>query len=131
MKILLKVILTLSLLLSVSWANSTICSLEESSTGIKAIAWNNDTGVAKITDVLNDSHEGMVILIRKHNDDGNKINIYIKYDKPYFGDDAAEFIVFPIGKNKFRVIGVSYILKGSDKFLNTSKGNYSATCLSM
>lgn len=130
MKILLKVILTLSLLLSVSWANSTICSLEESLTGIKAIAWNNDTGIAKITDEFNNSHEGMVTLTRKHNDDGDKINIYIKYDKPYFGD-AAEFIVFPIGKNKFRVIGVSYILKGSDKFLNSSQGNYSATCLSM
>ena len=131
MKTFFKVILVLSLLPTVSWANSTICKLAESSKGIKAIAWDDDTGVAKITDMLNNSHEGMVTLTRKHGDDGYKTNIYIKYVKPYYGDDAAEFVVFPVRKNKYRIIGVSYILKGREKFLNTSKGNYSATCLSM
>jgi hypothetical protein len=131
MKTLFKVILVLSLLPTVSWANPTICKLEESLIGIKAIIWDGDTGVAKTTDALNNSHEGVVTLTRKHGDDGNKTNIYIKYDKPYYGDDAAEFVVFPVDKNKFRIIGVSYILKGREKFLNTSKGNYSATCLSM
>jgi hypothetical protein len=128
MKTLLKVILALSLLPTVSWANSTICKLEENLV-LTAIAWDDDTGVAKIS-MLNNSHEGMITRTTKH-DDGNKTNIYIKYDKPYYGDDAVEFIVFPVGKNKFRIIGVSYILKGREKFLNTSMGNYSATCLSM
>ncbi|MFV1976449.1 MAG: hypothetical protein ACC651_11925 [Candidatus Scalindua sp.] len=130
MKTLVKLILTLSLVPATSWANLTICKLEESSIGIKAISWDDNTGAAKVTDLLNNSYAGTVTLTRKHND-GKKVNIYIQYDKPYYGDDAAEYIVFPAGLNGFRVISVSYIVKEKKKYLNTSQGNYSATCLSM
>ena len=123
MKGLLKVILTLSLLPTAPWANLTLYKLEDDLTSIKAIAWDSETGVAKITDRHNDSHEGMVTLTRKHSALENKTNIYIKYEESYYGEDAAEFIVFPdlypVGENNFRVIGVSYILKGGEKFLST------------
>lgn len=111
-------------------ADSTICKLEESATGIKAIAWDNE-GKAKITDMFGKEHDGVVTLTRKFNTNGTKTNIYVKYDKPYYGDDAVEFIIFPYHENQFRVVGVSYIYKGNDKFLNTSKGNYLASCLSL
>ena len=131
MKVLSRVIFVLAFIPATTWANSTICKLEETMVGIKAIAWNENDGSAKITDMLNNTYEGVITLTRKHSDEGKKTNIYIKYNKPYYGDDAAEFVVFPVSKNSFRVIGVSYILKGNKQHLNTSKGNYSATCLSM
>lgn len=112
-------------------ANSTICKLEESLTGIKGIAWDSSTLVAKVTDSLDRTHEGKVTLVREHKPYGEKTNIFVEYEQPYYGADAAEYVVFPTGENEFRVIGVTYVFKGSKYHLSTSKGNYKATCLSM
>lgn len=114
---------------AICFANTSICKLEDNSSAIKAIAWDKNNGKAKITDSLDKQYEGVVTLSRKH-DRGDKVNIYIKYDEPYDGNDAAEFIIFPVTSG-YRVIGVSYIIKNGDKYLNTFGGNYTATCLSL
>ena len=121
-------LLSLCFIPSISLASSHICKLEDSLTGIKAIAWNDETGSAKITDFANNSYEGKVVLSRKHTAVGNKVNIYIPYNNKSYG--AAEYVVFPVG-HAFRVIGVTYVIKGNNKYLNTSEGNFEATCLSM
>lgn len=124
-------IITLSLISPFVFANSTICKLEESTIGIKAIAWDDSKLVAKVTDMLNNTHEGKITLVRDHKSYGVKTNIFIKYRQPYYGADAAEYVVFPIEKNQFRVIGVTYVFVNNEYRLSTSEGNYSATCLSM
>src|SRR5450755_3522607 len=88
---------------------STICKVEDSTIGIKAIAWNDDDGTAKVTDLLNHTFAGRISLKREHGD-GEKVNIYVRYDHPYFGADAAEYIVFPWRNGQFRVIGVTYVI---------------------
>lgn len=121
----------LSLISPLAIANSTICKPEESLTGIKALAWDSSTLIAKVTDKLNNTHEGKVTLVREHKPYGIKTNIFIKYRQPYYGEDAAEYMVFPTGENQHRVIGVSYVFRNNEYHLTTSVGNYSAICLSM
>jgi hypothetical protein len=117
---------------AVSNANgATICKLEDSGTGIKAIAWDENDGTAKVTDSLNKTYAGRVEFTRPHSADGKKVNILIKYDPPSFGADAAEYIIFPVGKNQFRVIGVTYIIRNNERYLNTEEGNREATCISL
>ena len=62
---------------SVSWAKSTICTLEKSMVTMSAVAWDHETGKATITDQFNGTHEGVVILTRDHGSNGKKVNIYI------------------------------------------------------
>ena len=123
--------ITLILICPLAFANSTICKPEESSIYIKAIAWDDSTLVAKVTDLLNNTHEGKVTLVREHKPYGVKTNVFIKYQQTYYGADAEEYIVFPTGENRFRVVGVTYVFRNNEYHLNSSKGNYSATCLSM
>jgi hypothetical protein len=128
-----KALSALLLLLGLMASNSnasTICKIEDSLTGIKAIAWNDEDGTAKITDMLNNTLAGRISLKRKH-DGGEKVNIYLKYERPYYGDDAAEYIIFPVGNGHFRVIGVTYVIRNNEKYLNTSSGNFLATCIKL
>lgn len=74
---------------------------------------------------FNETHRDIVTYIRKHNE-GKKVNLYIKYSKPYFGEDATELIISPTIGEEFRVIGVTYILKDNKQFLNTFMGNQTA-----
>lgn len=113
------------------FAASTICKVEKSAIGVKAIAWNDENEAAKITDALGKTFEGRVTFRTKHDQDGEKVNIYIRYQKPYYGQDEAEYIVFPIARDQFRVIGVTYIVREGKRHLSTSSGNHLATCLSM
>jgi hypothetical protein len=112
------------------WASTTICKVEEKVGAIKAITWDTETRKATIKDSFGDERQGMLTYSRQHSDSGNKVNIYLEYDEPFYGDDAAEFIVFPVSGG-YRVIGTSYIIRSGKKYLNTLKGNYTATCLSM
>ena len=128
-----KALSALLLLLGMMAGNSnasTICKIEDSLTGPKAIAWNDEDGTAKITDMLNKTFAGRISLKRKH-DGGEKVNIYVKYEQPYYGDDAAEYIIFPVGNGQFRIIGVTYVIRYNEKYLNTSSGNYLATCIKL
>ncbi|WP_180087621.1 hypothetical protein [Acinetobacter sp. YH12226] len=123
------------------YAKSTICSVtnkESSLVGIQVITWDEQTKVAKIKDVLGDNYTGVVTYTRDHNagytrdhNTEKKTNIYIKFSKPYYGSDAAEFIVFPDLQNGFRVIGVAYILRNNKQLLNVFMGNNPATCESI
>lgn len=108
---------------------STICTVAKSSIGgIKSIEWSDQSGVATVIDDLNVAHSGRVVFRQKHSKDGAKINIYVKYDEPYYGDYAAEFVVFPSGNGQFRVIGISYVIRDNEKFLNTLIGNDVVMC---
>jgi len=124
-------IAVLSLISPLVFANSTICKLEGDPIGIKALAWDDATFAAKVTDTLDNIHDGKVTLAREHKPYGTKTNIFIKYRQQYYGADAAEYVVFPVGKNQFRIIGVTYVLNNNSYHLNTLVGNYSAICYSM
>jgi len=130
-----KNILTICLLFlipTLSYADYTICKLgDDNSFSIKAIAWNNETKEAKITDFVGDTYKGLVSLTREHSEYGNKINIFITYKKPYYGQNASEFIIYPIAKNSYKIIGVAYVIKNNKKHLSMSLANTAATCLSM
>ncbi|ASA57409.1 hypothetical protein [Vibrio gazogenes] len=109
-------------------AQSTTCTLEESEFGIKTIVWDSSTLAAKVTEYSNDIHEGKVTLEREHQPYGVKTNIYVQYQQPYFGQDAAEYVIFPTGQDQYRVIGVGYVFRNNQYYLSTSQGNYQATC---
>ena len=124
-------IAALSLISPLVLANSTICKLEGDPIGIKALAWDDATFAARVTDIMDNIHDGKVTLVREHKPYGTKTNILIKYQQPYYGADAAEYVVFPVGKNQFRLIGVTYVLNDNSYRLSTLVGNYSAICISM
>jgi len=115
----------------VSFASSNICKLEESLFGAKAIAWDSFNGKAKVTDTFNETHLGQVTLQREHAPWGVKTNIFVKYYSPKDGVDAAEYMIFPTGRKEYRVIAVDYVLSDGRYHLNTSQGNYTATCISL
>jgi len=116
---------------SSAFAVTTFCKVEDSSTTVKAIAWDNVTKIAKITDYFNKTHEGRVTLEREHTKHGKKVNIFVKYDEPGNSEDAAEYIIFPMAESAFRIIGVAYIIEDGRQHLSVSKGNYSASCITM
>jgi hypothetical protein len=124
-------IATFILFPTVSLANSNICKLEENSFSAQAIAWDSFNGKAKVTDTFNETHLGQVTLQREHAPWGVKTNIFVKYDSPKYGEDAAEYVIFPTGENEYRVIAVTYVLSDGRYHLSTSKGNYTATCISL
>ncbi|WP_240207077.1 hypothetical protein [Vibrio sp. CyArs1] len=125
------VMATLAILLPIhSWADTTICKVSDEIGAIKAISWDSESRSASVKDSLGNEHKGKVTHSRKHSEMGEKVNIYIVYDEPFYGSDSSEFIVFPVN-NSHRVIGVSYIIRNGEKHLDISNGNYSATCLSM
>lgn len=134
MKISHKIAISLLTFLPITvYANSTICSVQNEESdlfNIQAIAWDEQTKIAKIRDTLGKDYRGVVTYTRKHNG-GEKTNIYVKFSKPYYGSDAAEFIVFPVNKNQFRVIGVTYILRNNKQFLNAFMGNNPVICQSI
>ncbi|WP_211252093.1 hypothetical protein [Vibrio rhizosphaerae] len=111
-------------------AKSTVCQLEASEFGIKTIAWDSTTRAAKITEYSNDIHEGKVTLVREHQPYGVKTNIFVQYQPPYYGQDAAEYVIFPTAEDQYRVIGVAYVLRDNHYYLSTSQGNYQASCQS-
>lgn len=125
--------LLLGLLFPVLGANAaTICKVDDSSHSIdvQVIAWNEVDGTAKVSDKLGSTHRGKVTAIRQHNE-GYKVNIFIEYSEPYFGNDFAEYIIFPVAQKAHRVIGVSYVNSNGKKLLNTLQGNFAATCASL
>lgn len=125
------ILITILFLPSVALAQLTMCKPEKDTVGsVKAIGWDLGTGRAKITDDLNKTFEGKVTLTREHSGLGLKVNVYVKYDAPYYGADAAEYIVFPVQKDDFRIIAVGYIFKGGKQYLTSSSGSVSAICIS-
>ena len=132
MKILFAIALGFSLLAqtSVSHATSTSCKGEEGLDRIKTISWDDEALTAKVTDSLGRTHSGRVTLRRAHND-GFKVNILVTYEKPYFGSDATEYIVFPVSAVKYRVIAVNYLIRNGQRFLNTLANQDNATCAAL
>jgi hypothetical protein len=120
--------LLLLLLTTASVSASVSCNVEDSLTGIRTIAWNDTDGTATVTDMFHRSHVGKISLRTKRND-GEKVNIYIHYEQPYYGQDAAEYIVFPAKNGLFRVIGVTYVSRSGKNYLSTFEGSYLATCI--
>lgn len=110
-------------------AESTICKISEHTIGATALAWDTNTKIAKFTDFMG-SHEGTIILTRPHND-GRKINLHFNLGKDHYGVDSVDFIVFPINKKNFRIIGAAYKTIDGHKYLTQSYGEHDATCISL
>ncbi|SES37115.1 hypothetical protein [Halopseudomonas bauzanensis] len=112
------------------FAATTTCILEGGSITVKAVAWDDETNVAKVTDHLGNTREGRVTLESDHNH-GKKVNIFVDYESASYGVDAAEYIVFPTSPGTYRIIGVAYIVRDGEQFLNSSHGNHAANCVAM
>jgi len=112
------------------FAATTTCIVEGSSTTVKAVAWDDETNVAKVTDHLGNTREGRVTLESDHNH-WKKVNIFVDYESTYYGVDAAEYIVFSTLPGTYRIIGVAYMVRDGELFLNSSHGNYAANCVAM
>ena len=110
------------------FAVSTICKVEDSF-HIEVIAWDSETRVAKFTDFSDTTFVGEVTLEREHGE-GYKINMFFKFEEPYFGDDAVEFILFWVASGH-RVLRVSYVERDGKMYLNTGGNAESASCASI
>ncbi len=107
-------------------ASSTICKVSGDSVAPVAISWDTDTNAAKVTFTVEGTLDGRVTLVRKHDSD-NKYNLrFITRDQGV--NDELEFIVFPTGQDKYRVIGVGYKVINGERFLNVGRGNSEARC---
>ena len=62
-------------------------------------------------------------------DSGSKVNLFFPDVQPFSEDQ--EYIVFPVGKEQHRIIGVSYRTINGTRVLNASLGNYEAHCSSL
>jgi hypothetical protein len=114
-------------------ATSTICSVELDDydvLGIEVIAWDDKKRTATVSDGFRKNQKGIVTSVRKHND-GEKVNILIKYSDPHASADEAELIIFPIGEDDFRVIGVRYSYNDGHRLLDSLIGNQAAKCKSV
>jgi hypothetical protein len=120
-------IIALSLVSPFVFAGSTICTIVDPVINIKVIAWDKSTLEAKVIDFFKKIHKGKVTLIGEHNS-GYKTNIFFKGTQ-LNSSDATEFIIFPYDKDKFRMIGVNYELKGNKYYLKSSAGNHRAICI--
>lgn len=124
------VLLLLTAIPSFSFAAMTTCILEGGSNIVKAVAWDDETNMAKVTDHFGNTREGRVTLESDH-DHGKKVNIFVDYESPSYGVHAAEYIVFPISPGAYRVIGVAYTVRDGERFLKYSHGNHAANCVAM
>lgn len=109
-------------------AVTTTCVFANNPIGTQSISWD-DSGKAYAEDSITGFHEGVVTSVRPFNDDGNKINISVKLNGfDYQDGDEAEYLIFPVNREEFRVISVSYVYVHGDRYLNMSEGNYPAKC---
>jgi hypothetical protein len=109
-----------------SW--TTICTIEQGSGPVaKIIAWNSNTGKARITH-SDGTYPGKVTHSQKHNN-GTKLNLRFEYGDRY-GMHESEYIVFPMPLNGFRVIGIAFFRDGGERHLQNLEGAADANCIS-
>lgn len=108
---------------------STLCQIKELNTELTAIGWDSETMQAKYQDSMNETHAGVVTLVRKHGS-GEKINLSFDFGRNYYGLTSVEFIVFPV-PGTHRVIGVGYVDIGGVRALTTFIGAYDAVCVTL
>lgn len=128
MKIIIVVLMSILLFSIKVFADQYICTIN-GSFQFKKIGWDTNTNTAKIIDYAGKVYTGRITLNRKFNKRGFKININIKYKQPFYQEES-EFVVFTVG-NGYRVIGVGYIIKNGQKYLDVSHGDHKINCLSL
>jgi len=99
--------------------------LEVISDGVEFMRLDTD----KLTVLLKNrsgTFNGKITSIRKHND-GQKINLYLENTDPFEAGQNSEYIVFT-WKNKYRVLGVNYIIEKGERVLDTLAGNNEIEC---
>ena len=109
-----------------SWADTTMCVIDDPYSLVKAISWNSKTGDAAVKTAFEDNYAGKVTGTRVHNM-GQKVNISVTYNPTFLDSTSAEFIIFPIEKGH-RVIGVDYLFSDGKKLLDKSSVSSDATC---
>ena len=122
-------LLLLALALPAS-AQQTICQIDpESSILVKAVAWDIEDGVARMTDLNGHKISGRVASVREH-DGGVKVNI--EFDgtgHPLLGD-LMEVVIFP-AFGGHRMIGATFNVEDGMRHLHSIEGSYSAECASL
>lgn len=126
-------ILAIALILApaCSFASTTICKIDSQDPLLPtAVSWDTSSSQAKANFIGYGEQIGKLTLSRKHGEDGNKVNLVFPSVKPIF-DDEFEFTVFPIAPNKYRVLGVAYIISGGHKHLSFGLGTAGASCATL
>lgn len=114
-----------------SFGSTTICKIDSQDPLLPvAVSWDTSNNQAKASFTGYGQQLGKLTLSRKHNEDGNKVNLVFPSVKPVFGDEF-EFIVFPTGPNKYRILGVTYIISGERKHLSFSLGAADGVCATL
>lgn len=109
-------------------AESTICKIEGSGLLLPtAVSWDTSTRVAKADFGSDGKKTGKLTLVRVHGKDGSKVNLVFPPSDPMLGDQF-EIIVFPTDQNKFRALGVSYVVSNGLRHLSFELGNEEASC---
>jgi len=110
---------------------ATICAVEGDGMLLPSvISWNTSTRRASAEFRLDGQASGQVTLIRKHGDDGEKVNLVFPSTDPRIGDEF-EIIVFPSWRGQYRAIGVANVVRNGRKHLSVHLGSESARCTTL
>ena len=124
------VFLPLILLSPCAFGATTICQFDGSGHLPSVVSWDSVTHQAKAEFNTYGTKSGKLTLSRKHGDYSNKVNLVFPPSSPLFGDEF-EIIVFPVGRNAFRALGVAYVISDGSKHLSISLGDADAVCNSL
>ena len=110
---------------------TTICAVEGDGMLLPSvISWNTSTRRASAEFRPDGQASGQVTLIRKHGEDGDKVNLVFPSTDPGIGDEF-EIIVFPSWRGQYRAIGVANVVRDGRKHLSVYLGSESARCTTL
>ena len=107
--------------------STTICKVDGNSATLPtAVSWDTSTNQAKADFSLYGKKSGTLTLSRPH-DDGAKVNLVFPSSDSSLANQF-ELIVFPVGRNEYRILGVAYSIIDGQKHLTLGLGNETASC---
>lgn len=123
----------LALASATSSFGSTTCKVasEIPSLALASISWDTESKQAKILTKADETISGQVTFSRPHNQ-GVKVNLAFSLsERERILNDELEFMIFPTGNSGYRLVVIGYRVIQGTKVLNTSLGNYEATCTTL
>ena len=112
-------------------AKTTICSISGMFMFTK-ISWNEETKNAEATAFFGPTvYPGNYIYSRKHDSGEAKTFRFSFSDKKSAGTDMAEFVIYPKDKEgKQHILGIAFIVKNKERYVDFSYGSHDIQCLS-
>lgn len=124
-----KLIVPLLVAASPAFGSTTICKIEDPKFALmpKAVAWDTSSKTAKAEFKVQGKISGKLVRNQKISRDNPMMVNLIFSPHDEFGDEF-EILVFSIGKNEYRVMGVIYDLSEGHRYLSGELGNEKASC---